>query len=237
MDEAAVKKEEKKNIIFSRAFSLLIRGPVLKEDCSKATWEMIIENQGRMRKYLEPFEATIQISDENKTFGHEYAIVKPTNTNEEEECVKRQELSPLMSWSLVILLKAYRDGISKGQMPLIPIKEQDFIDELMEYCSEETDQKKLEERIKNTLKKIQKLKIIRQNGSLLFIHPVIEAYVDLQYLEEMNKSVQKAKKEKEAEKEGSKRILTRKDFESPEFDDDDDDENDDNTETVEEEEE
>lgn len=234
MDEAIVKKEEKKNIIFSRAFSLLVRGPVLREECSKSTWEVIIENQGRIRKYLEPFEATIQISDEDRTFGHEYAIVKPINTNEEEECVRRQELSPLMSWSLIILLKVYRDGISKGQMPLIPIKEKKFIDELMEYCSEETDQKKLEEKIRNVLRKIQKLKIIRQNGSLLFIHPVIEAYVDLQYLEEMDKSVQVAKREKKSEKEGNKRILTRKDFESPEFDDDDD-ENDDNMETVEEE--
>lgn len=236
MDEAIVKKEEKENIIFNRAFSLLVRGPVLREECSESTWEMIVENQGRIRKYLEPFQATIQISDEDRTFDHEYAIVKPINTNEEEECVKRQELSPLMSWSLVILLKMYRDGISKGQVPLIPIKEKEFIDELKEYCSEETDQKKLEEKIRKVLRNIQKLKIIRQNGSLLFIHPVIEAYVDLQYLEKMDKSVQETKKEKESDKEGNKRILTRKDFESPEFDDDnDDDENDDNMETVEEE--
>lgn len=236
MDETIVKKEEKKNIIFNRAFSLLVRGPVLREECSESTWKMIVENQVRIRKYLEPFQATIQISDEDRTFDHEYAIVKPINTNEEEECVKRQELSPLMSWSLVILLKMYRDGISKGQVPLIPIKEKEFIDELKEYCSEETDQKKLEEKIRKVLKNIQKLKIIRQNGSLLFIHPVIEAYVDLQYLEEMDKSVQEVKKEKESDKEGNKRILTRKNFESPEFDDDDDDdENDDNMETVEEE--
>ncbi len=169
----------------------LLKGVFYKEDNPNAFFELETNSFGAIKEYLETIGLDV-IVDSNEG----YAYIKNKVYEEEEEALPKLIQSRELSYKVSLLCVLLRKNIAQFEMqnenekPIITKEE--IIEQMIMFLDIKFNEVKIKKEIESTIKRVEELgflKKLKAKDEVYEIKPTIKSFVNIEFLEEMDKKL------------------------------------------------
>ena len=173
----------------------LLKGVFYKEDEEKA-WFALLQEEASIKEYLETIGLDVLI-DTAEGFAYVRNIEKEDEQRSLSRLVSKRELSYKVSLLVVLLRKRLVDFELQNDSYKAVVTLQEMQEELQNFVQERYDEVKLQKEIIATIKKVEEfgfLKKLNTKENTYEIRPAIKAFVDAQWLSDLDDKMQEYKR-------------------------------------------
>lgn len=177
------------------AIIYLLKGVFYKEDNPNAFLELETNSYGAIKEYLETIGLDV-IVDSNEG----YAYIKNKVYEEDEETLPKLIQSRELSYKVSLLCVLLRKNIAQFEMqnenekPIIT--KEDIINQMLLFLDIKFNEVKIKKEIESSINKVQELgflKKLKTKDEVYEIKPTIKSFVNIEFLEEMDKKLDEYK--------------------------------------------
>lgn len=175
------------DFLFSSTVVALLKGVVYATSKDKI-WETVKEKQAFIEDYVSKMGLTLVVHNED---GYAY-LKQRVYTNDEKDIpklVSKRQLNFITSLALVLLRKEMIELNKRGNGERYVVSKESFIDKMLPYFKNATDEVKQKKEIESTLNKIEDMGFIRflDNKDKDFeILLIVRGFVNAQLLEDVD---------------------------------------------------
>lgn len=187
MTESLAPEEAAARSAFSLVLIALMKGVLQAED-APATWQALLELQARVRDYVAQLGLELILDEVER---HAYLRQRPAREGEVElpRLVPRRPLGFQVSLLLVLLRKKLAEADAQGDSTRVILTQEQIADLVRVFLPDRGNEARLLDRLETNINKIVELGFLRRlrgKQGELEIQRILKAFVDAQWLSELD---------------------------------------------------